>query len=157
MKSKITILTILMLAISNISAGSLRVGKAESQSAARTVSKPENHSQKGQRIQFKKGASSATVSGTIKSDQELIYIFRARAGQTLEIEITDGGTNNDVVFYLVAPDRSRLEMGEEHGEEGSMEYDSLWNGKLLKTGDYKIVVSVIESKKVNFKMSVAIR
>ena len=107
----------------------------------------------GDRIRFAPGKSSTVVSGKISSGDERTYLIGARAGQTMSLEITEGGANNDVVFYIIAPDNS-LPMGST-GE--SAEYDAHWTGKLPKSGDYKIVLGAIESKNVNFKMSVEIR
>lgn len=103
------------------------------------------------RIRFKPGASSARVAGKIENGEGITYVIGARAGQNISVEITDGGSANDVVFYLVAPDGS-WPMG---GEEGP-EYDAAWRGKLPQTGDYRIVVGAIESDEVDFKMSVSI-
>ena len=113
-------------------------------------SSPQNSN--GERISFAKGKSSATISGSISKGSEKTYLIGARAGQTLNIQITDGGKNNDVVFSLYAPDGTNLT-----GEEEGGGYDSGWKGKLPKTGDYKIAVGAIESVNVNFKMLVTIR
>lgn len=107
----------------------------------------------GERISFAKGKSSATISGSISKTGEKTYLIGARAGQTLNIQITEGGKNNDVVFSLYAPDGTNL-MGDEESGDG---YDSGWKGNLPKTGDYKIVLGIIESENANFKMSVSIR
>jgi hypothetical protein len=106
-----------------------------------------------ERIRFTSGKSSAVVKGKLSSRKQKTYLIGARAGQTIEIKITDGGANHDVVFSLIAPDGVNL-MGDEEGGDG---YDSDWKGKLPKTGDYKIEVGAIESKNVNFKMTVTIR
>lgn len=112
----------------------------------------------GDRISFAKGKSSIVVSGSILKGNEKTYLIGARAGQTIEIKIieggrTDDGGNNDTVFHIIAPDGSYP-----MGMAGEMvEFDTGWSGKLKKTGDYKIVVGTIESEKVNFKMSVSIR
>lgn len=106
----------------------------------------------GQRINFERGKTSATVSGYVEQNKEVFYSFGARAEQTIKVEITDTSDISDVVFYLVAPDGSRP-MGSEDGGG----YDSIWTGKLTQTGDYRIVVTTIESAKANFKMAVSIR
>ncbi len=108
---------------------------------------------KSERVNFKRGKSSATVSGKIAKAEEKVYLVGARSGQTMEVVITDGGKYNDVIFHIVAPDGS-FPMGMA-GELA--ETDSGWKGKLTKTGDYKIVVGVFEAEKTDFKMSVAIR
>lgn len=112
-----------------------------------------NQSNDAERIQFKPGASSAIVNGKISGGEERkTYVLGARAGQTMTIKVIDGGKNNDVVFYIVAPDGSHP-MGDEEGEG----YDSGWSGALQKSGDYKIVVSTIESENTPFKIQVAVR
>ena len=111
-----------------------------------------------ERISFAKGKSSAVISGIILKGNEKTYLIGARAGQTIEIKITeggrtDGGENNDAVFHIIAPDGSYP-----MGMAGELaELETGWSGKLKKTGDYKIVVGTIESEKVNFKMFVSIR
>ncbi|HEX8396884.1 MAG TPA: hypothetical protein VF644_05630 [Pyrinomonadaceae bacterium] len=107
----------------------------------------------GDRIRFAPGKSSTVVSGKISSGDEKTYLVGARAGQTMHVEITEGGANNDVVLYIIAPNGS-YPMGMS-GE--TPEYDGFWNGKLGQSGDYKIVLGAIESKNVNFKMSIEIR
>jgi len=107
-----------------------------------------------ERVNFKRGKSAANVLGKIAKGEEKVYLIGARSGQTMEVVITYGGKYNDVVFHIVAPDGSLL-MGMA-GEELA-EINSGWKGKLTKTGDYKIVVGVIEAEKADFKMSVSIR
>ncbi len=122
----------------------------ENPASTQNSTNSEQNSKTG-RIRFAKGKSSAVVSGKIISKQDVTYLIGARKGQTLEVKITAGGENNDVVFYLIAPDGS-FPMGED--DEG---FDTAWKEKLQQTGDYKIVLGTIESKNANFKMSVSIR
>jgi hypothetical protein len=111
----------------------------------------------GERIQFKPGASSATVGGTAVGGEEKTYLVGARAGQTMSVKITENSQYNDVVFHIVAPDGS-FPMGTNgEGVDEQSEISTAWSGKLPKTGDYKIVIGTIESKKANFKMLVSIR
>ncbi|HEX8568134.1 MAG TPA: hypothetical protein VF648_21015 [Pyrinomonadaceae bacterium] len=114
---------------------------------------PSNEPAKTERISFAPGKSSTVVSGKISSGEQQIYLVGARAGQTMLVEIIEGGANNDVVLHIVTPNGS-YPMGKS-GE--SPEYDAFWSGKLPQSGDYKIVLGAIESKNVNFKMSVEIR
>ena len=46
--------------------------------------------QKPKRITFKRGASSATVSGRIAANGYLEYLINGRAGQLMSIDITSG-------------------------------------------------------------------
>ncbi len=109
---------------------------------------------KSERVNFKRGKSSVIISRKIAKGEEKNFLVRARSRQTMEVVITDGGKYNDVVFHIVAPDGS-FPMG--MADEELAEINSGWKGKLTKTGDYKIVVGVIEAEKADFKMSVSIR
>lgn len=124
----------------------------DSNEAATNNDSTANQGLKTERIRFAPGKSSTVVSGKVSSGDEKTYLIGAGAGQTMSLEIVEGGANNDVVFYIIAPDNS-LPMGSA-GE--SAEYDAFWTGKLAKSGDYKIVLGAIESKNVNFKMTVEI-
>ena len=119
---------------------------------------PETASGDGGRIRFKPGASSAIVGGTaIGGGEEKTYLVGARAGQTMSVKITENSQYNDVVFHIIAPDGS-FPMGTNgEGVDEQSEISTTWSGKLPKSGDYKIVIGTIESKKANFKMSVSIR
>jgi hypothetical protein len=117
----------------------------------------DNTETNGNRIRFKPGASSAIVGGTAVGGGEKTYLVGARAGQTMSVKITENSQYNDVVFHIVAPDGS-FPMGTNgEGVDEQSEISTTWSGKLPKTGDYKIVLGTIESKKANFKMSVSIR
>lgn len=129
----------------------------EDLTSARNSTASERNS-KPERIRFARGKSSTVISGKIIGSEQIVYLVRARAGQTIKVEITegaraDGGENNDAVFHIEAPDGSYP-----MGMSGELaELETGWSGKLKKTGDYKIIVGTIESEKVNFKMSVSIR
>jgi hypothetical protein len=105
--------------------------------------------QNGGRIRFKRGESSAVITGKIKNGNQVTYIVGAKAGQTLNIDVTDGGENNDVVFTITAPN------GQTAGEEGD-DYYGEWRGELPQTGDYKLVFGAIESKNTNFTLYISI-
>ena len=128
-------------------------GDSDSNSTSTQNSTTSKQNSKPERIRFAPGKSSTVVSGRISNGVQKIYLIGGRAGQTIEIIITDGGANHDVVFSLIAPDGVNP-MGDDESGDG---YDTGWKGKLPKTGDYKIEVGAIESKNVNFKMSVSIR
>ena len=61
------------------------------------------------RINFVKGRSSATVSGTIKMNEDKIFVVRAQAGQKMIVRVTSanrnvtideaGGTTWQTTFY----------------------------------------------------------
>jgi hypothetical protein len=101
------------------------------------------------RVKFPAGSSSAVVNDKIVDGRGVRYLVGARAGQTMKIDVTEGGPNNDAVFSIVGPDGRAL-----IGDGG---YESTWTGKLSGTGDYTIYVSAIETRNVSFKLTISIR
>ena len=59
------------------------------------------------RIEFKPGASSATINEKIKNDVQAEYVLSARKGQRLTIKLTSV-PNRSAVFDLKAPDNADL-------------------------------------------------
>jgi hypothetical protein len=84
------------------------------------------------RIEFKRGTTSATVSGIVRNDEQAEYVLSARQGQRLIIKLTNVPGKSSC-FDLQGPD----------GVDVGLEYDCNWNySKLLPaTGDYFINVS----------------
>jgi hypothetical protein len=101
------------------------------------------------RVKFQAGSSSTLVNDKIVDGRGVTYLVGARAGQTMEIDVTEGGPNNDVVFSIVGPDGRTL-----IGDGG---YENTWRGKLPGTGDYIIHVSAVETRNVDFKIKISIR
>ena len=52
------------------------------------------------RVSFAKGASSATIKGTLKGDATIDYLVNAAAGQTIEVKLEPGNTKGD---FIVIP------------------------------------------------------
>jgi hypothetical protein len=88
-------------------------------------------------VQFKKGASSTTIKGTIKGDQTIDYTLRAKAGQTMSVKLaTSKGAN----YFNVLPPGSNDEalfVGSSGGNE--------WTGALPADGEYKLRVYLMRS------------
>jgi len=84
------------------------------------------------RIEFKRGATSTAVSGTVRGDEEAEYVLAAKKGQRLIIKLTSVPAKSSV-FQL---------LGEDHDTLG-LEYDANYNysGVLPRTGDYFITVT----------------
>lgn len=82
-----------------------------------------------QRVRFARGASSATVSGTIKGYKYIDYVVGAREGQTLSLRITGSSSAQFAVFMA---------------DGGNLGMDSAgvndWSGELPATEDYTIRV-----------------
>jgi hypothetical protein len=88
-------------------------------------------------IQFAKGATSATVKGTIKGDQTIDYKLRARAGQTMRVSLKTGNASN---YFNVLPPGSNdvaVFVGSNDGNE--------WTGQLTADGEYTIRVYLMRN------------
>jgi hypothetical protein len=83
------------------------------------------------RIEFKRGANSTTVSGVVRNAEQAEYVLSARQGQRLVIKLTNVPVKSSC-FDLKGPD----------GSDVGLEYDCNWNySKVLPaTGDYFINV-----------------
>ena len=103
----------------------------------------------GKRVKFPAGADAATVTGKISDSTAVSYIIGARAGQTLDVEVIDGGENNDVVVTIADKKGAKLKADDSYGDR--------WSGRLPRTGDYVITVNTIETKNTDFKIRVTIR
>jgi hypothetical protein len=83
------------------------------------------------RIEFKRGATSTTLSDTVRGDEEAEYALAAKKGQRLIIKLTSVPARSSV-FQLLGEDNDTL----------GLEYDAnfSYSGVLPKTGDYFINV-----------------
>ena len=130
MKTKLTIITaILLLCISNAFAQ-----KAEPN-----------------RIKFTKGKSSATVSGTLSNNDEMDYVFGAKAGRKITLKVTSPPKGGFFDFRI---------MGD--GFELETEYDSYDNYSFTapQTGDYLVFVRkrpTETTKTAKFVLTLSIR
>jgi hypothetical protein len=102
------------------------------------------------RIEFKRGTHSATISGTVRGDEQAEYVLAAKKGQRLVIKLTSVPVRSSV-FQLLGPDNDTL------GLEYDANYD--YSGVLPKTSDYFITVSRPTQTKgtSRFKLTVTVR
>lgn len=96
-----------------------------------------------QRIQFAPGAVSAVVEGAVVRGTRNIYLFRARRGQTIILNITSLEQNAD--FDIQAP----------NGQFLKLEATS-WRGELPVTGDYSVIVGGTRGN-ASYKLEVIIK
>ena len=61
-----------------------------------------------ERVTFAKGASSATIKGTLKGGADVDYLVRAAAGQTLEVNLQ--GSNPQNYFNVLPPGSANVAM-----------------------------------------------
>ncbi len=85
-----------------------------------------------ERIKFKKGEISATVSGGIARGESYDYVVGASKGQFMTVTIMS--VEDNAVFYII--DNSTYQYLYGATEEGT----TRWEGVLPSKGDYKIVV-----------------
>lgn len=85
------------------------------------------------RVAFAKGASSATIKGTLKGDGDTDYLVRAAAGQTLEVRLE--AKNGQANFNVLPPGLTNVAMFSTR-DTGQLAY----KGVLPADGDYAIRV-----------------
>lgn len=88
-------------------------------------------------IRFARGASSATVEGSLTGDQTVDYTLGAKAGQTMTVRLETSSTGN---YFNVLPPGSHDEavfIGSVDGNE--------WTGTPEANGDYTIRVYLMRS------------
>jgi hypothetical protein len=102
------------------------------------------------RIEFKRGTTSTTISGAVHGGEEAEYVLAARKGQRLIIKLTSVPVKSSV-FQILGPDNDTL----------GLEYDANfdYSGTLPKTGDYFITVRrPTESKGASrYKLAVTVK
>jgi hypothetical protein len=99
------------------------------------------------RVKFQKGRTTAILKGTLHRGDEMIYVLGASEGQTLTAHITTSSPNHDVVFTVTGPGGTNLDE----------DLTTDWSQTLPASGDYRISVGMIESKKANYTLEVTIR
>lgn len=117
-----------LLSARRVAAGLLAAGFACAAAATPIETRP---------IQFAKGASSATVKGTIKGDQTVDYTLRARAGQIMSVKLA---TRHSANYFNVLPpgsDGVAIFVGSSGGNE--------WSGALPTDGEYTVRVYLMRS------------
>jgi hypothetical protein len=84
------------------------------------------------RIEFKPGTTSTTISGTVRNGEQAEYVLSAQLGQRLTIKLTNAPAKSSC-FDLKGPD----------GSDVGLEMDCNWSySKVLQaTGDFFITVA----------------
>lgn len=95
------------------------------------------------RVQFKRGASSATVQGTVTISLPDTYIVGARAGQVMTVQLT--APRKSVNFLVSSPISTSL----------IADNTRSWTGTLPETGDYTIIVQA--DARATYSMTITIK
>ncbi len=90
-----------------------------------------------QRVQFKSGANSATVQGSIKGYQTVDYVLNAQQGQTMNVSMAT--KHGATYFNILEPGQTDVAIF-----NGSVS-DNQFEGTLKKSGDYRIRVYMMRS------------
>lgn len=102
------------------------------------------------RIEFKRGTSSTTISDVVRGDEQAEYVLSAKQGQRLIIKLTATPAKS-ACFDLKGPD----------GADVGLEYDCNWDYSkpLPVTGDYFLTVSRPSTAKgtARYRMIVTVR
>jgi hypothetical protein len=105
-----------------------------------------------ERVQFKKGAVTASIKSRIKGYETVDYLLGAKAGQTMRVDLQ---TNNGANYFNVLPPGSdaAIAIGSTLG--------STWTGTLPVDGDYTVRVYLMRSaarrnETANYTLSVGI-
>ena len=89
------------------------------------------------RIEFKRGTSSTTVSGTVRNDEEAEYVLSAKKGQRLKIKITSVPVKSSV-FEIFGEGDGMLRL--DFTLDGDYDANFNYSGVLPQTSDYFITV-----------------
>jgi hypothetical protein len=89
-----------------------------------------------ERVTFAKGATSATIKATIKGYDDVDYVIRAAAGQTLSVSLKVSNRSN--YFNVLPPGSADVAMyAAQTGED--------YSGMLPTDGDYKVRVYLVRA------------
>jgi len=92
--------------------------------------------ERSQAVKFAAGASSATITGTIKGDDSVAYMLGARAGQQMSAELT--ARNPSCYMNITAPGANEaVHIGSSAG--------NTFSGPVTVAGDQKIQVYLMRN------------
>lgn len=110
-----------------------------------------------ERVSFAKGASSATVKGSVKGYNVVDYVVSAQKGQTMSVSLT---TSSSFAYFNVRGSKdgfaSELDVNPKAMEEKN------WKASLPKSGDYYIRVYLVRAEarrdgKADYDLTISVR
>lgn len=125
-----------------IAAAVMAAMPAEAQSPVRT-----------ERVQFARGATSATVRGSVRGYQTVDHVVAARSGQSMSVSLQ---TTSKSAYFNVLPPRS-----EEALFNGSVA-GSRFEGRLRVSGDYRVRIYLMRNaarrgERADYGVTIAVR
>ena len=120
--------------LSTVMIGCILVGAVSlTEHASATTSAQHGGKAEPRRIQFKRGASSASVTDSVRGSEEAEYIVEARAGQTIYLEVDSTPRNSAVVSQLIEEGGRVIPL--------TSKGPGRWSVRLDETSDYVIRVT----------------
>jgi len=103
------------------------------------------------RIQFKRGAVSASITDSVRGDEEAEYVVGAKAGQTIHLAVDSTPRNSAVVSSLVKEGGSPVPL--------SNEGRGRWSARLDEDSDYVISLAKAHPDRTTarYRLTVEIR
>lgn len=98
-----------------------------------SVTFAQTDNQDDKRIKFKKGESSATVTGALPRGETTGYVLKAKKDQVMTVKISS--TENNAVFKI-----KNRETGYFLNNAGELDDATEWEGALPSDGEYRIIV-----------------
>jgi hypothetical protein len=120
------------------------VGRASATASAQHGGKAEP-----KRIQFKLGASSASVTDSVRGSEEAEYVVEARAGQTIYLKVESTPRNSAVASKLIEEGGRVIPL--------TSEGPGRWSVRLDETSDYVITVTKKHSDRTVTRYKLKVR
>jgi membrane-bound inhibitor of C-type lysozyme len=109
-----------------------------------------------ERVSFAKGASSASVKGSVKGYDTVDYVVNAGKGQTMSVSLK---SSSSFAYFNIRPSKNGFATDMD-GDPKPMEVSN-WKGTLPKSGDYYIRVYLVRAEarrkgRADFTLNVAV-
>ncbi len=119
-------------------------GKRYREASSRIVNMETGESKpSSRRVQFRRGASSATVQGRVSLALSDTWLIGARAGQVMSVQLTSPGK----VRFMLMTSSTTMSLADN---------TQSWTGTLPETGDYLILVDT-GAKAATYSMTISIK
>lgn len=99
------------------------------------------------RIEVRAGGPARITKGEIRDRREVVYVFKASAGEKFSGRITRH--TGDASFAVTDPDGDAL-------PEEEFDVNTKLKGSLKKNGDYRITVNTVNSQNSKYSLSVRV-
>jgi hypothetical protein len=101
-------------------------------------------------VKFAPGSDSASLKGDIQGMDRDIYPITAKAGQTMQVKVTN--KRKLVLFHIQKPGKEEAYLPKAGEEDDATE----WKGVLPASGTYKIIVGAMRGDDTSYVLDVRI-